>query len=1325
MEKWKKILVGLSVFTILIIGIFFIVTNQSNVKDLLPEWIKGKILPAGEDRTSIGNFTPSEKEDIALEYTEDNFKVEIGETQINDGFTISKWNEEVKFILEMPEATSNTISPSLSNVDKARINYNDYEVDYYIPTKNVFEFDTILESRPNHDEVSWRINLTNLNCYLQPPLNEENNDTHLTCNSTTCLDTSQKEPIITEYRPMNVVNSYACYHNSKKNNEYQTGKAFHIFRPIISDSNDLEVYGNLSISNGELIVKIPPSFLNEAVYPIIIDPIFGSQNEGGSGKGLNANYARHAKFFMNNIGGNVSNVSAYFYEDGSASDVGAAIYEDGGNYVPTTLINYSGQITTDTWAYQWINFSFGPDNYVQATQPYWLSVFSAATAVYIQYDSGAGDSTGSFNDPWPPSDPATQGWTDDTNIYSIYATYTETGDAPCSGGICEFGYEYLIHDLQLTEDIDIYENQYGTILKFDLDYLCNELEYDSIDEAYLQFYISGKNGGDNDVRAWYVPNQNWHEGSAAVAINNLNKQNETNTTLSSTTLNTFTNISILNITKEACNNDANFTIKIEDPDYLVDTVEAVSDGTSYYFGLVDADLSRPRYQYHIFDSRENTNEARRPRLIVEYTADTAPPYMSNVQKNETYVYANLSVNFTGTANDDSGLSACWLSTNLSGTWENETIQDASGTSHSCSKYIEVNVTNGTWVSWKFYVNDSLGNLANSDTKTFYVGNTNPKGYWEFRAPLNSTSLESGFSKERRYGSSGLGNGYDVGEMWRNGTLDDYGNELNYERRQCTWWFNYFFDEYNYSEGNLDTVYCNAWVKDATTVGMSNTYDASTYDSSTIRGIDDVKIGNSSQFDLVSYFLDNFNFDYDTMDDFNDLSFKANGTYVHSISFPNQRSFCIINEINGSALDDNETLNSTDYDGDGVMDWEEIWTTHTNPYDPDTDDDGHDDYVEYVNEKSGWDPYDWGTIIVYNINDSKNKAYIEIINSSSTEAAVDVKEWNSTLDREFTEQEYNLLAEYGETNWTLPFSADATNTWGKIQANFHYNISQDVDHILDIVVFTGMGYDYGWDILDRQTSLMQIKNQSSLNNLPMTGRKEISNQVFYLRHLKTSNISDYLQDNFLYYGTYIKNNFSNTNPYEANLHYSELWVITGENHIEIISPTTENPVDNSSNFNVTFDFYEEGTALIANVVVENITINDTTECVITDALTYTDGHWIQNCTLPDMPIENYYNVTITANTTTAGQINETEINAVYYQPANTCSCPDPAANWWVECSDNCIITEDCNIRDYVLILNGTGSFYAYSNIFVDTLVKADECKLITKRRDTKKIAIQPY
>src|SRR3990167_10435198 len=66
--------------------------------------------------------------------------------------------------------------------------------------------------------------------------------------------------------------------------EYKTGKAFHIYRPKVIDANGVETWGDLNIDeqNGLLTVTIDQTWLETALYPVIVDPTFGYTSIGVS-----------------------------------------------------------------------------------------------------------------------------------------------------------------------------------------------------------------------------------------------------------------------------------------------------------------------------------------------------------------------------------------------------------------------------------------------------------------------------------------------------------------------------------------------------------------------------------------------------------------------------------------------------------------------------------------------------------------------------------------------------------------------------------------------------------------------------------------------------------------------------------------------------------------------------------------------------------------------------------------------------------------------------------------------------------------------------------
>ncbi|MEW5923765.1 MAG: hypothetical protein AB1746_07245 [Candidatus Zixiibacteriota bacterium] len=88
--------------------------------------------------------------------------------------------------------------------------------------------------------------------------------------------------------------SYAVYHADRRNNyrlfhsgdtltySYMTGKAFHIRRPIVYDNRGESAWCRIDIDTlaGIMTLEIPESFLNNAAYPIVVDPTFGKTSAG-------------------------------------------------------------------------------------------------------------------------------------------------------------------------------------------------------------------------------------------------------------------------------------------------------------------------------------------------------------------------------------------------------------------------------------------------------------------------------------------------------------------------------------------------------------------------------------------------------------------------------------------------------------------------------------------------------------------------------------------------------------------------------------------------------------------------------------------------------------------------------------------------------------------------------------------------------------------------------------------------------------------------------------------------------------------------------------
>jgi len=189
------------------------------------------------------------------------------------GFYLKAWRGECEFDIEYQG------------------NHNiDIHTENILPVKDgVFEIDILLDAPPISNEFTYKIISKNLDFHYQPAPTQEEID------------------LYDYYLPENAIGSYAVYHSSKMNNyihadgtetNYGTGKAFHIFRPKAIDANGDWVWCELLIEKDKrLVVTVPQDFLDNAVYPVVVDPEIGYSTAGGGaatytdGRGMrNATY---------------------------------------------------------------------------------------------------------------------------------------------------------------------------------------------------------------------------------------------------------------------------------------------------------------------------------------------------------------------------------------------------------------------------------------------------------------------------------------------------------------------------------------------------------------------------------------------------------------------------------------------------------------------------------------------------------------------------------------------------------------------------------------------------------------------------------------------------------------------------------------------------------------------------------------------------------------------------------------------------------------------------------------------------------------------------
>lgn len=367
---------------------------------------------------------------LAKTDSEDMLTIEVGDVKQPEFYPqikICRWGDnedtnEVNFSLraqEHPLAIIETVGDVIKYIAP------DYEVHIYdkgISQENpegAGEFEWVLKSKPAMNVLTATIQTKGLSFYYQPSLTSE-------------------EIAEGVSRPDNVVGSYAVYHSTKSNHKvgdknYKCGKAFHIYRPKAIDANGVEQWCDLNINEakGLLTVTVPQKFLDEAVYPVRVDPTFGYTTAGASRASSNIQQIR-VRIGVPTDSGTVDSVTLSANAESSNRLFRGGVYDNSaglGLLSPQgSEITVSG--TTQTWYTSII--SGGPS--ITGGDTYWAAIISngalSPNTIGIYYDTGgtSGDSKFTVSITYPNWSNPLNG-INSTIIHSIYATYTASGGA--------------------------------------------------------------------------------------------------------------------------------------------------------------------------------------------------------------------------------------------------------------------------------------------------------------------------------------------------------------------------------------------------------------------------------------------------------------------------------------------------------------------------------------------------------------------------------------------------------------------------------------------------------------------------------------------------------------------------------------------------------------------------------------------------------------------------------------------------------------------------------------------------------------------------------
>ncbi len=369
------------------------------------------------DKYSIENNTLSL---LVKDDPKDRLEVEVGDSKQSDTFfpqvKLLRWDNEVNLSVRL---INNEIDEEVVSAKDEKIIWEngDLEANFYeVPPssdypRGGYEFEIILNKKPETNKIEFSLQSKGLVFYYQGELTDE--EIREGC-----------------FRPQNVVGSYAVYYkdhplNLTDGKTYRSGKAFHIYRPRITDAEGKSVWGELIIDldRGLLSVTIPQQFIDNAIYPVkhAAGLNFGYETGGESWVGYTNRY--YGSVFAGSAGTGVS-MSWYEHVGGTASGnkskMALYVHDGGTAYTPLangSTVERSGSLSAD---------QFYTDNFVSAPTltaiDYALIWWDSTSNRYIGYDNGDVNQ-GHYNT-------ITYGaWPNPLNVYhnnfkySIYCTY--------------------------------------------------------------------------------------------------------------------------------------------------------------------------------------------------------------------------------------------------------------------------------------------------------------------------------------------------------------------------------------------------------------------------------------------------------------------------------------------------------------------------------------------------------------------------------------------------------------------------------------------------------------------------------------------------------------------------------------------------------------------------------------------------------------------------------------------------------------------------------------------------------------------------------------
>lgn len=271
-----------------------------------------------------------------------------------------------------------------------------------------YEFEVVLKEPPASNVLTFSLQTKELDFWYQGELTEE-------------------EVKAGDYRPEHVVGSYAVYHKSKKNGQYGTGKAFHVYRPWAEDANGERVWCDLNIDagTGVMTITLPEEFHAKAQYPVLVDPTFGYTTAPATESTWTGN-RMYGMTGTPSEGGPVESISVYTRVTTGSGNIKAVLVDKASANIVSNGVGGTVAVTSTSASWRTAQYTYSARPVVAASTAYYVCAVGDSGMDYGKFyfdNTGSSgdaliDTSNSYTTPTNPTDLTTQ-----ARQYGFYATF--------------------------------------------------------------------------------------------------------------------------------------------------------------------------------------------------------------------------------------------------------------------------------------------------------------------------------------------------------------------------------------------------------------------------------------------------------------------------------------------------------------------------------------------------------------------------------------------------------------------------------------------------------------------------------------------------------------------------------------------------------------------------------------------------------------------------------------------------------------------------------------------------------------------------------------